>query len=52
MIPTITLLSKKGDLTDLNNWYGITLLDCISKVVSIFFNNRLQRVLRKNGINF
>ena len=52
IIAIVTPLPKKGDLTDLSNWRGITLLDCISKVVSIFLNNRLQKLLEKNGIDF
>ena len=51
-IATITPLPKKGDLSDPNNWHGITLLDVISKVVSIFLNNRLQRMLKTNGVPY
>ena len=49
MIAPVKPLPKKGDLLDLNNWHRITLLDCISKVVSIFLNSRLQKLLKKNG---
>ena len=40
-IATVTPLPKKGNLTDPNNWYGIALLDVVSKIISIFLNSRL-----------
>jgi len=51
-IATVTPLPKKGDLSDPNNWRGITLLDVTSKVVSIFINNRLQRLLKEHGVPY
>ena len=49
-IVTVKLLPKKGDLTNPNNWRGITLLDITSKLVSILINNRLQWLIAKHGI--
>ena len=41
--------TKKGDLKDPNNWQGLTLLDMISKIVSMFLNNRLQCLIKIYG---
>ena len=35
------MLSKKGDLRDLNSWWGIMLLDAASKILSMVINGRL-----------
>ena len=34
-------LAEEGGLADLNNWWGIMLLDAASKITSIIINNRL-----------
>ena len=39
--------SKKGDLSNPNNWRGINLWEVVSKVISIVITNRLQLVLKK-----
>ena len=44
-IGSLKILPKKGDLTNVNNWRGINLLDVASKVVSIVITSRLQVVL-------
>ena len=41
--------TKKGDLSNPNNWRGINLLDVVSKVISLVVTNRLQIVLKKIG---
>ena len=41
--------SKKGNISNPNNWCGINLLDVVSKVISIIITNRLQLVLKKIG---
>ena len=42
-------LPKKVDLSDLNNWRGMNLLDVASKVENIILNARVQKLLQKNG---
>ena len=46
----LKMLPKKGDLRDLNNWRGIMLLDAASKLVSMIIANRLDRVLKEEGL--
>jgi hypothetical protein len=46
----LKILPNKGDLRDLNNWRGIMLLDAASKIISMVINGRLQRLLKKVGI--
>ena len=46
----LKMLPKKGDLKDLNNWRGIMLLDAASKLVSMIIANRLDRVLKEEGL--
>ena len=46
----LKMLPKKGDLHDLNNWRGIMLLDAASKLVSMIIANRLDRVLKEEGL--
>ena len=46
----LKLLPKKGDLWNLNNWRGIILLDAASKIISMVINNRLQQLLKEEGI--
>ena len=41
--------SKISDLSDLNNWRGIILLDVGSKIVSIILNVRAQKSLQHDG---
>lgn len=49
-------LPKKGDLTDCNNWRGITLLPTCSKILSKIILNRIRRpveeVLREEQAGF
>ena len=47
-ISMLSILPKKGDLSNPNNWRGINLLDVTSKIVSIMINTRLQNVLKNN----
>jgi len=42
-------LPKKGDLSSLNNWRGINLLDTASKLISVVVTKRLQKVLATEG---
>ena len=49
-IGSLKSLHKKGDLTNVNNWRGINLLDVVSKVMSIVVTSRLQVVLLEHGI--
>ena len=46
----LKLLPKKADLRNLNNWRGIMLLDAASKIISMVINNRLQQLLKEEGI--
>ena len=46
----LKMLPKKGDFHDLSNWRGIMLLDAASKLVSMIFANRLDRVLKEEGL--
>lgn len=41
----IIKLAKKGDLTVCSNWRGITLLNTISKILSIIIHERISKVL-------
>ena len=41
---------QKSDISDLNNWRGINLLDVVSKLMSIVWTMRHQIVLEKEGI--
>ena len=43
----IVKLPKKGDLSDCNNWRGITLLSITSKILSRFIHKRLADALDK-----
>ena len=40
---------KKGDLSDPNNWRGIVLMEVSSKIISIFLNIKLQKLLKIRG---
>ena len=42
---TITLLFKKGDCTQLKNWWPVTLLNTDYKILTKALANRLQQVL-------
>ena len=48
----IKALPKKGKLLDLSNWRGIVLMDIVSKVVSVFVNVRLQKLMKIRGLPF
>ena len=37
----LKLLPKKGDLSNPNNWRGISLLDIVSKIISSIIASRL-----------
>ena len=41
----ITLLFKKGDSQNLNNWRPITLLNCDYKIIAFILASRLQKVI-------
>ncbi len=43
----IRLIPKKGDLTKLNNWRPISLLNCFYKIISRVIAMRLRRVMDK-----
>ena len=42
-ITIMSILPKKGDLSDPNKWWGISLLSCASKIISSVIANRLAR---------
>ena len=44
-IGLITLLFKKGDHQNLNNWRPITLLNCDYKIIAAIMAKRLQKNL-------
>ena len=46
----LKLLPKKGDLSDLNNWRGIMLMDAIVKMIGSIISKRLQTYLLTFGI--
>ena len=48
-IGCLKILSKKGNLSDSNNWGGINLLDIISKLMSLVITFRLQYILNIKG---
>ena len=50
LIASLKVLPKKGDLKNPNNWRGIILLDVNSKIISIFINTKLQKLLKTQGI--
>jgi hypothetical protein len=43
---------KKGDLSDLNKWRGIMLMDMCSKVFSLIMTMRAFQLLDKHGMRF
>lgn len=45
----IVRLAKKGDLTDCNNWRGITLLSLTSNVFSKIIQGRMTAALEKDN---
>ena len=45
-----SLCTKKGDLSDLNKWKGINLMDICSKIFSYIVNERLYALLKKDGV--
>ena len=47
----ITLLHKGGKTDDLNNYRGISLLPCLSKVFTKIINTRLMKFAEENGLN-
>ena len=46
----LTILPKKGDLTDTNNYRGIALGDICAKIISSIITTRLTKYLQKIGI--
>ena len=42
--------SKKGNLSNPNNWRGINLLDVVSKIMSLVIKSRLQYILKSEAI--
>ena len=46
----LKILPKKGDLSDPNSWRGIMLLDAASKILSSILSERLQDLLREEGL--
>ena len=49
-VGSLTILPKKRDLTNPNNWRGINLLDVASKTISIVITSRLQTIILVQGI--
>jgi hypothetical protein len=45
----LPLYKKKGAVNDPNNYRGITLLSCMSKVFTALLNNRLKQFLEENS---
>jgi hypothetical protein len=48
----LTLLPKKGDLSDPSNWRGLMLLDAMAKVVTSIVESRLARQVAKVGVEY
>ena len=46
----VSNLFKKGDRYDPNNYRGLTITSCMSKLFSIVLNRRLENYLKINGI--
>ena len=46
----LTILPKKGDLSDTNNWKGIALGDICAKTLSSIITSRLTKHLKEIGI--
>ena len=42
---------KSGDLSDLNKWRGVTLMDIRSKIFSSILCTRLFKIIRKHGVS-
>ena len=49
-VGSLTILPKKGDLTNPNNLRSINLLDIVSNTISIVISSRLQTILLVQGI--
>lgn len=43
----VRLLSKKGDLTSLENWRPISLINCDARIFTRIINSRLRKVIGK-----
>ena len=46
----IVPIPKKGDLSDVNNYRGITLISSFSKIFSLIVKNRLEKFAEENAI--
>ena len=46
----IVPLHKKGDVNDVNNYRGITLVSCLSKLFTSVINRRLDSLCKENNI--
>ena len=49
-VGSLTILLKKGDLSNPNNWRSINLLDVISKTISIVIKSRIQIIISVQGM--
>ncbi len=46
----LKLLLKKGDKSNLDNWRGIMLFDCLAKILSVNVDHRLGRILSEERL--
>ena len=46
----LKLLFKKGDRRNLDNWRGITLIDCLAKTMGVVLGRRLGRILSEEAL--
>ena len=48
-VENLKILQKKGEISNSNNWRGITLLDVVSKLMPIIISTRIEEALKRYG---